>query len=144
MVLAGAGLCQAQTGHVRLGHVNARSLAPRLNEVCYLLQSERLEVLSISESWLSNDVLDAVLLVPGYRLHRCDRSDGRRGGGVAILVSENLRVTRIHDSSGDDSGLEALWLSVGGVGRSTVVIGAVYRPPGTLTVRLRDAHCVCT
>ena len=96
-------------------------------------------MLCISESWLSEDVLDGVLLVPGYRLHRFDRPGGRRGGGVAILVSESLRVTRLHDSSDGDSGVEALWLSIGGEGRSTVIVGAIYRPPGALTARLRDA-----
>ena len=129
---------QTRDGHYSIGHANTRSLAPRLNEVCYLLESEKLEILCISETWLSEDVLDAVLLVPGYKLHRCDRPGGRRGGGVAILVSESLRVTRLHDSSDDDTGVEALWLSVGGVGRSTVIVGAIYRPPGALTVRLCD------
>ncbi|KAF0296968.1 hypothetical protein FJT64_000552 [Amphibalanus amphitrite] len=130
---------RTRTGHYSIGHINARSLAPRLNEVCYLLQSERLEVLCISETWLSEDVLGGVLLVPGYRLHRFDRPGGRRGGGVAILVSESLRVTRLHDSSDGDSGVEALWLSIGGEGRSTVIVGTIYRPPGALTARLRDA-----
>ena len=129
---------QTRDGHYSIGHANTRSLAPRLNEVCYLLESEKLEILCISETWLSEDVLDAVLLVPGCKLHRCDRPGGRRGGGVAILVSESLRVTRLHDSSDDDTGVEALWLSVGGVGRSTVIVGAIYRPPGALTVRLCD------
>ena len=79
--------------HYIIGHLNARSLAPRLNEVCHLLHSERLDILCISETWLSEDVLDAVLIVPGYRLFRCDRPGGRRGGGVAILVSSDLRVS---------------------------------------------------
>ena len=122
-----------------IGHVNARSLAPRLNEVCHLLDSERLEILCITETWLSEDILDAVLLVPGYRLFRCDRPDGRRGGGVAVLVSEELRASRLHDTGDDGDGVEALWLSVGGAGRTTVTVGAVYRPPGALTVRLRAA-----
>ena len=36
--------------HYSIGHINARSLAPRLNDVCYLLESERLETLCISET----------------------------------------------------------------------------------------------
>ena len=122
-----------------IGHVNARSLAPRLNEVCHLLDSERLEILCVTETWLSEEVLDAVLLVPGYRLFRCDRPGGRRGGGVAILVSDELRVTRLHDTGDGGCGVEALWLSVCGAGRTAVVVGAIYRPPGALTVRLRGA-----
>ena len=125
--------------HYSIGHINARSLAPRLNEVCHLLHSEGLEILCISETWLTEEILDAVLLVPGYTLFRCDRPGGRRGGGVAVLVSDSLRVSRLHDSSGGEPGVEALWLSVGGTGRAQVIIGAIYRPPGALTARLRDA-----
>ena len=120
-----------------IGHINARSLAPRLNEVCHLLHSERLEILCISETWLSDDTLDAVLLVPGYTLYRRDRPGGRRGGGVAILVSNDLRVTRLRETNDDEPGVEALWLSVGGARRTTIVVGTVYRPPGALSARLR-------
>ena len=125
--------------HYSIGHINARSLAPRLNEVCHLIHSEKLEILCISESWLTEEILDAVLLVPGYRLFRCDRPGGRRGGGVAILVSDSLRVSRLHDSRDGEPGVEALWLSVAGAGRAQAVVGAIYRPPGALTLRLRDA-----
>ena len=125
--------------HYSIGHINARSLAPRLNDICHLVDSERLDILCVSETWLTEDVLDAVLLVPGYRLFRCDRPGGRRGGGVAILVSDDLRVSRLHDTSDGEPGVEALWLSVGGAGWAQVIVGAIYRPPGTLTVRLRGA-----
>ena len=77
--------------------------------------------------------------MPGYRQFRCDRPGGRRGGGVAVLVSDDLRVSRLHDTSDGEPGVEALWLSVGGAGRAQVVVGAIYRPPGTLTDRLRGA-----
>ena len=57
----------------------------------------------------------------------------------AVLVSDDLRVSRLHDTSDGEPGVEALWLSVGGAGRAQVVVGAIYRPPGTLTDRLRGA-----
>ena len=104
-----------------------------------MLHSEALEILCISETWLSENVLDAVLVVPGYKLFRCDRPGGRRGGGVAILVSDDLRVSRLCDTSDCVSGVEALWLSVGGAGRTTVVVGAIYRPPGVLSAQTRGA-----
>ena len=61
------------------------------------------------------------------------RPGGRRGGGVAILVSDSLRVSRLHDSRDGEPGVEALWLSVGGAGRAQAVVGAIYRPPGAST-----------
>ena len=57
-----------------------------------------------------------------------------RGGGVAILTRNHLRVTRI-ELGGSDSSLESLWLSVTGPGRRTVVVGAIYRPPAAPAAR---------
>ena len=75
----------------------------------------------------------------GYTITRCDRtgpprSKTPRGGGVAILTGEHLRTTKLA-IGGADPAVESLWLSVTGAGRRTVVVGAIYRPPGTSTPR---------
>ena len=38
------------------GHVNARSLAPRMDEINILLQQQQLDILCVSETWLRPDV----------------------------------------------------------------------------------------
>ena len=56
------------------GHVNARSLTPRLDEINILLQEEQLDILCVSETWLRPDVLNRVLVFPGYVITRRDRT----------------------------------------------------------------------
>ena len=117
-----------------IGHVNARSLTRRMDEVNILLEEHRVDILCISETLLRTDVSDRVLVFPGYCISRCDRSapapnqNAQRGGGVAILTREDLRVTKL-EMGGADATVESLWLSVTGAGRRPVVVGAVYRPP---------------
>ena len=49
-----------------------------------------LDVLAISEPWRRRGVMDAKLTVAGYRLFRKDLSDGRKGGGVFIIVKDPI------------------------------------------------------
>ena len=97
----------------------------------------------MSETWLQPDVLDRVLIFPGFSILRHDRDVARstaakqtrpRGGGVAILIADSLRAVKL-DIRGADPTVESLWLSVSGPGRRTVVVGAIYRPPGGPTSR---------
>ena len=123
-----------RTASYNIGHINARSLPRRMDEVNILLDDHRLDVLCISETWLREDVTDRVLVFPGYHISRCDRSapaaarSTPRGGGVAILAREDLRVNKLA-IGGADTAVESLWLSVTGAGRQAVVVGALYRPP---------------
>ena len=121
------------------GHINARSLTPRLDEVNMLLEQQQLDIMCVSETWLRPDISSRVLIFPGFTVTRCDRtgpprSRTPRGGGVAILTREHLRTTKL-DIGGADTAVESLWLSVTGAGRRTVIVGAIYRPPGSSTAR---------
>ena len=117
-----------------IGHVNTRSLAPKIDDINVLLQQHQFDILCITETWLRPDVSDRVLVFPGYGVTRCDRESHlgtrtkARGGGVAILFRERLRVKKL-EVGGSDPTLESLWLSVGGGGRRTAVVGVLYRPP---------------
>ena len=93
----------------------------------------------VSETWLRPDISSRVLIFPGFTVTRCDRSGPPRsktprGGGVAILTREHLRTTKL-DIGGADTAVESLWLSVTGAVRRTVIVGAIYRPPGSSTAR---------
>ena len=62
----------------------------------------------------------------GYRLFRRDRQ-GRRGGGVALYVTEGLDCMEL--SIGDDM-VKSLWVRIKGqANKGDVVVGVYYRPP---------------
>ena len=55
------------------------------------------DVICITESWLSPDIQDSEILIPGYISVRLDRN--RHGGGVIMFVSVRFTVKRLPDCS---------------------------------------------
>ena len=116
---------------LNIAHLNVRSLMPSLDDVMVTLDIHNLDILCVSETWLQETVDSRFIILPGYRLLRRDRParDGRqrRGGGVAVIYRETLRVEQLAVPSGD-SPLETLWVTVSS--DATFVVGVLYRPPG--------------
>ena len=100
---------------LRIGHLNVRSLMPSLDDVMVTLNTEHLDILCVSETWLRETIDSRFIVFPGYKLLRRDRdvSDGgkRRGGGVAIIYRETMRVEQLAVTS-SGSLLETLWATV--------------------------------
>ena len=125
---------------LRIGHINARSLMPSLDDVMEAISAHHLDLLCVSETWLQETVDSRFIAVPGYQVIRQDRPvrDGRRrrGGGVAVLYRESLRIERLSVPSAG-SLLETLWVTVRG--NVTFTLGAIYRPPsGAISDALDD------
>ena len=134
------------SGLMRIGLLNVQSLTPKLDDIMILLRDQRLDVLCLTETWLTPQVRADFLAFPGYELLRRDR-EGRRGGGVAILHRSEMRVTELMmPPSGP---LETLWLSATWRGGTPATIGVAYRPPDCpvasslehLEEQLRAAQC---
>ena len=64
---------RSSTNHLRVGHLNVRSLTRHLDDINHLLQAARLDVLCLSESWLTETMDSSILLFPGYTIVRKDR-----------------------------------------------------------------------
>ncbi|XP_053402672.1 sacsin-like [Mercenaria mercenaria] len=105
-------------------HLNIQSLKPKLD----ILAAESLpyDIMFLTETWLSHDVINEDVLIPGFSQPvRCDRDD-RLGGGVAIYVRQNINVTHRQDLS--VNGLEAVWIELH-VNNRKLLLGGIYRPP---------------
>lgn len=104
-------------------NVNARSVVNKTVELEAFLLEHSPDIVTISETWLSCDVCSSHTFPPGYVVLRKDRCT--RGGGVAILVRDNVPVTPMPDVDG----IEALWCKVT-IGKFSIYVGTMYRPPG--------------
>ena len=117
---------------VRIGHINAQSLAPKVDAINSLLDSEQFDMLCVSESWLTPDTLSRFIVFPGYVMVRRDRAESTegqrvRGGGVAVIHREEMHCQVL--STPVTSLLETLWVSVSWRGGRPAIIGVAYRPP---------------
>ncbi|GAB0199842.1 hypothetical protein GRJ2_002449600 [Grus japonensis] len=90
-----------------------------------LAQSQCYDIIGISETWWEESC-DWCAVMDGYRLFRRDRQ-GRRGGGVALYVTEGLDCTEL---SVGNSTVESLWVRFKGqANKGDVIVGVYYRPP---------------
>ena len=117
---------------MRIGHINAQSLSPKVDAINSLLDSEQFDMLCVSESWLTPDTLSRFIVFPGYVMVRRDRAESTegqrvRGGGVAVIHREEMHCQVL--STPMTSLLETLWVSVSWRGGRPAIIGVAYRPP---------------
>ena len=113
---------------------NARSLRNKLDNLQLLLTAAEYDVIFVTETWLREDIPDA-LLVQGsnYSVHRCDRIG--LGGGVAVFIKSSLKAVPVTLPEIAE-GAEFVCLDVflgGGIGFRFL---AVYFPPAATTNRL--------
>ena len=82
---------------LRFGVWNARSLKTKVSSLCDLMLSCSLDLLSVTESWLtSNDsitIADLTNSLEDYAFHHLPSST-RRGGGLAVIARKGLHVSR--------------------------------------------------
>ena len=92
-----------------------------------MLAQTSLDILGLSETWLTSDILDSEILIQGYSILRKDRNSGKQGGGIVVFVRDNLHISLRSDLSID--GIEAVWIELERPKWKPMVIGSIYRPP---------------
>ena len=88
------------TSKLKMIHLNIRSLwnTAHLIQLRELAISQKLDVNTISETWLNSTVTNAEVSINGYTLFRQDRSR-KRGGRVGAFIREDIKVTILKDIS---------------------------------------------
>lgn len=70
-----------------MAHLNVRSLKNKIEQVYSLLHNKPIDVLTISETWLTPQVETTILSIEGYEVCRSDRvrsprQSANKGGGL--------------------------------------------------------------
>lgn len=125
---ADLNLSQPKLEVINLCSFNARSMRNKMTEISYFVNNHSINVFAVSESWLGPMVPDGHLQLEGFQLpYRKDRNASAHGGGVCILVSDDLPCRRRTDLELPE--LELIWIEVF-LKCFPVLIGCCYRPPG--------------
>ena len=66
---------------------NARSILNKIDELAITIHNHNSDIVMVTETWLSDDIPDEALYIPGFTIVRNDGSTGR---GVAIYIRETL------------------------------------------------------
>lgn len=70
------------------GLINARSIIGKVGSLSFFISTHKLDVVFITESWLTEDITDSFFTPNGYISVRYDRPS--HGGGVIIILRESL------------------------------------------------------
>ena len=76
-------------------HINARSLLPNMSEIRLLATKTKAAVISITESWLDESVINAEVNIHDYCVVRSDRN--RHGGGICTFVRSDIAFSPRND-----------------------------------------------
>nr|VZI31980.1 unnamed protein product [Spirometra erinaceieuropaei] len=120
---------------LRCLYTNAQSLISKLDELKLCLVELSPDVLAVTETWLSGNISDNEVALPGYQIYRRDRGH-RQGGGIVVYVNDGLAVS--DNTTKFACSTEAIWLTIKATGSLCLDVLTVYRPPRT--DRIADAQ----
>nr|VZI33520.1 unnamed protein product [Spirometra erinaceieuropaei] len=113
---------------LRCLYTNAQSLMSKLDELKLCLVELSPDVLAVTETWLSGNISDNEVALPGYQIYRRDR-EHRQGGGIVVYVNDGLKVS--DNTTKFACSTEAIWLTIKATGSPCLDVLTVYRPPRT-------------
>ena len=75
---------QNESDKLKIAHINIRSLLPSKNLIELFLDNSGIDVLVITETWLSRSVEPQATAIENYRCDLRQDRDGKKGGGIII------------------------------------------------------------
>ena len=88
---------------------NVRSLVSKVDELATVALVNDVDMICITETWLSSSIPDSLISLPNFVLFRNDRTFSS-GGGVCIYINNYITCRRLEDF--ENPSIESLWLSV--------------------------------
>ena len=77
--------------------LNARSLVNKLVDFQASIYANSVDIVIVTETWLTSAILDHEILPSCYDVYRRDRGEDKRGGGVLIAIKNDVASTRRTD-----------------------------------------------
>nr|CAI5820388.1 unnamed protein product [Callosobruchus analis] len=129
-----ASACSVLQQHIRsirckidygsIAHLNVRSLLSGFDDFVNLVHAINLDIIAVSETWLSEGIDSVFVEIPGFNFCRKDRLS--RGGGVGIYVRSTIKYEILTCST--DAALEHIFIKFK-IGHCSYCLAVTYRPP---------------
>ena len=119
---------------VRIGVMNVPSLCNKLDCLIDHITDNRIDIVGITETRLSNDDKNNMSVVNtclnnGYTLLHSPRNTGSRGGGVGVLINNRINVkSRMIGVNPEITSFESMEVVIT-VGSITIRLSVIYRMP---------------
>lgn len=128
--------CALKTNNLNICHVNIQSLCARqmskFDEFKMCFYDSKIDVICLTETWLTNDVPDSLIEIDGYNIVRNDRKYSR-GGGLCVyyrsfLKCKTLSASEIFVGVGNMSRTEFMFLEIA-YNSNKFLLGVCYNLP---------------
>lgn len=118
---------------LNVAHLNARSLRTKADELGMILNRFKVDVMTISETWLSPQTESTCISIQNYTCARQDRSQylNAKGRGLVTYVKScfNMDVNKHSNLNTCTADIEAMIVEVTRGNRKKTIIVNLYRPP---------------
>ena len=111
--------------NLTIAHINICSLLNKLRDIHYLLHKHNIDILAVTETWLTAISTNSAIFLPGYDVHRFDRTS-KKGGGVCLYIRNKFKYRQLRTIF--DIETAAIHLRLDG---NPLNIICTYRPPST-------------
>lgn len=112
--------------NLNICHLNARSIPQHIDEISNILTRSKMHICAVSESFLKPNSPGSSFRVPGFKVVRNDRCQGR-GGGVLLYLPEYLKHEIVAQSE-HGSNIEYLFVKIC-FSNIKILVGVCYNPP---------------
>ena len=129
----------SRTKGLKFCHLNVRSLVNKIDQFRLHFENSNLDIITLSETWLTKDIGDNILELNKYQLFRWDRSypnsekgnQVKRGGGLVTYVRKDLNLTPVYqvDKCKSTMDCEVQCLELQSDVCKNILLYNVYRPP---------------
>ena len=104
-----------------------------MDELIVFAAAVKPSIIALCESWLHEGIRDEDIMLPNYASPvRCDRQDGRKGGGVSVYIRNDTQYSHIQSLPACPSFIECLWIRLPS---AKMVILIIYIPPNLTTLQ---------
>ena len=111
-------------------YCNARSLKPKIDELQAIVDNNKANIVSVSETWLDSDIPDSSINLTDFTIFRKDRPS--HTGGVSLYLHSSVPATRLYECEIIE--VESLWIKIRPcqlpryVSNAFVLVAVVYYP----------------
>ena len=139
--------CLKSAKGLKFCHLNVRSLLNKVDQFKLQFGDSEIEVITVSESWLTEEIDSNILTMKNYHLYRVDRTylneaniAIKKGGGLLMFVRKDLNFSKGKgiDTVISESDIEVQRLELVSKVQKDILIYNVYRPPGGSVTRCTD------
>lgn len=113
---------------VKIHLINARSVCNKIHYLKAYVDDCNPDILAITETWGNKTLIDGLITPKGFTLFRRDRLF-RKGGGVALLVRDELTPVDFVIPDNFNHEFDSVWCTLRSTSGKIILIGCVYRPP---------------